>query len=115
MRGAPPAGDRSPARDPNIDAKDKSTQNYTHDYSAPRAHRSVNDTRSPARPTTSPTRASAAPRFTQRGPIVSGAAPISCVHSVYASPVRKSTSESGAPDNSSLSHFSAMTLPCWLR
>ena len=29
--------------------------------------------------------------------------------------VWKSNSESGAPDNSSLSHFSAMTLPCWLR
>ena len=29
--------------------------------------------------------------------------------------VWKSTSASGAPDNSSLSHFSAMTLPCWLR
>jgi len=27
----------------------------------------------------------------------------------------KSTSASGAPDNSSLSHFSAMTPPCWLR
>ena len=30
-------------------------------------------------------------------------------------PVRKSTSVSGAPDNSSLSHFSAMTWPRWLR
>ena len=30
-------------------------------------------------------------------------------------PVWKSNSESGAPDNSSQSHFSAMTLPCWLR
>ena len=30
-------------------------------------------------------------------------------------PVWKSTSASGAPDNSSLSHFSAMTRPCWLR
>ena len=30
-------------------------------------------------------------------------------------PVWKSTSVSGAPDNSSLSHFSAMTRPCWLR
>ena len=30
-------------------------------------------------------------------------------------PVRKSTSASGAPDNSSLSHFSAMTRPCRLR
>ena len=30
-------------------------------------------------------------------------------------PVWKSTSVSGAPDNSPLSHFSAMTLPCWLR
>ena len=30
------------------------------------------------------------------------------------SAVWKSTSVSGAPDNSSLSHFSAMTLPCWL-
>ena len=29
-------------------------------------------------------------------------------------PVWKSTSVSGAPDNSSLSHFSAMTLPSWL-
>ena len=29
--------------------------------------------------------------------------------------VWKSTSASGAPDNSSLSHLSAMTLPCWLR
>merc|ERR1712138_166859 len=29
-------------------------------------------------------------------------------------PVWKSTSVSGAPDNSSLSHFSAMTRPCWL-
>ena len=27
--------------------------------------------------------------------------------------VWKSTSVSGAPDNSSLSHFSAMTWPCW--
>ena len=32
-----------------------------------------------------------------------------------AEPVWKSTSASGAPDNSSLSHFSAMTRPCWLR
>ena len=30
-------------------------------------------------------------------------------------PVWKSTSASGAPDNSSLSHFSAMTRPCRLR
>ena len=30
-------------------------------------------------------------------------------------PVWKSTSVSGAPDNSSLSHFSAMTRPCWPR
>ena len=30
-------------------------------------------------------------------------------------PVRKSNSVSGAPDNSSLSHFSAMTWPRWLR
>ena len=30
-------------------------------------------------------------------------------------PVWKSTSASGAPDNSSLSHFSVMTLSCWLR
>ena len=30
-------------------------------------------------------------------------------------PVWKSTSASGAPDNSSLSHFSAMTWPRWLR
>jgi predicted membrane chloride channel (bestrophin family) len=29
--------------------------------------------------------------------------------------VWKSTSDSGAPDNSSLSHFSAMARPCWLR
>ena len=29
-------------------------------------------------------------------------------------PVWKSTSATGAPDNSSLSHFSAMTRPCWL-
>ena len=29
--------------------------------------------------------------------------------------VWKSTSASGAPDNSSLSHFSATTRPCWLR
>ena len=29
-------------------------------------------------------------------------------------PVWKSTSVSGAPDNSSLSHFSAMKLPTWL-
>ena len=29
-------------------------------------------------------------------------------------PVRKSTSATGAPDNSSLSHFSAMTRPSWL-
>ena len=29
--------------------------------------------------------------------------------------VWKSTNASGAPDNSSLSHFSAMTRPCWLR
>ena len=29
-------------------------------------------------------------------------------------PVWKSISASGAPDNSSLSHFSAMMLPCWL-
>jgi len=29
--------------------------------------------------------------------------------------VWKSTSASGAPDNSSLSHFSAMTRPSWLR
>ena len=29
--------------------------------------------------------------------------------------VWKSTSAPGAPGNSSLSHFSAMTLPCWLR
>jgi hypothetical protein len=29
-------------------------------------------------------------------------------------PVWTSTSASGAPDNSSLSHFSAMTRPCWL-
>ena len=29
--------------------------------------------------------------------------------------VWKSTGASGAPDNSSLSHFSAMTRPCWLR
>ena len=29
-------------------------------------------------------------------------------------PVWKSTSVSGAPDNSSLSHFSAMTRPTWL-
>ena len=29
-------------------------------------------------------------------------------------PVLKSTSASGAPDNSSLSHFSAMTRPSWL-
>ena len=29
--------------------------------------------------------------------------------------VWKSTSASGAPDNSSLSHFSAMTRPCWPR
>ena len=29
-------------------------------------------------------------------------------------PVWKSTSASGAPDNSSLSHFSAMTRPTWL-
>ena len=29
-------------------------------------------------------------------------------------PVWKSTSASGAPDNSSLSHFSARTRPCWL-
>ena len=29
--------------------------------------------------------------------------------------VWKSTSASGAPDNSSLSHFSAMKLPSWLR
>ena len=29
--------------------------------------------------------------------------------------VWKSTSASGAPENSSLSHFSAMTRPCWLR
>ena len=29
--------------------------------------------------------------------------------------VWKSTSASGAPDNSSLSHFSARTRPCWLR
>ena len=29
-------------------------------------------------------------------------------------PVRKSNSVSGAPDNSSLSHFSAMTRPSWL-
>ena len=28
--------------------------------------------------------------------------------------VRKSTSASGAPDNSSLSHFTAMTRPSWL-
>ena len=27
----------------------------------------------------------------------------------------KSTSASGAPDNASLSHFSAMTRPCWLQ
>ena len=31
------------------------------------------------------------------------------------SPVWKSTSATGAPDNSSLSHFSAMTRPSWLR
>ena len=30
-------------------------------------------------------------------------------------PVWKSTSAPGAPDNSSLSHFSAMTRPCRLR
>ena len=30
-------------------------------------------------------------------------------------PVWKSTSESRAPDNSSLSHVSATTRPCWLR
>ena len=30
-------------------------------------------------------------------------------------PVRKSTSASGAPDNSPRSHFAAMTRPCWLR
>jgi hypothetical protein len=30
-------------------------------------------------------------------------------------PVWKSTSASGAPDNSSLSHFSAMARPCWFR
>ena len=30
-------------------------------------------------------------------------------------PVWKSTSVSGAPDNSSPSHFTAMTRPCWLR
>ena len=36
--------------------------------------------------------------------------------SVYLSTsVWKSTSVSRAPDNSSLSHFSAMTWPCWLR
>ena len=29
--------------------------------------------------------------------------------------VWKSTSASGAPDDSSLTHFSAMTRPCWLR
>ena len=29
--------------------------------------------------------------------------------------MRKSTGLSGAPDNSSLSHFSTMTRPCWLR
>jgi len=29
-------------------------------------------------------------------------------------PVWKSTGASGAPDNSSLSHFPAMTRPCWL-
>ena len=29
--------------------------------------------------------------------------------------MHKLTSESGAPDNSSQSHFSATTLPCWLR
>jgi hypothetical protein len=32
----------------------------------------------------------------------------------YAAPGWKSTSVSGAPDNSSLSHFSAMARPCWL-
>ena len=33
---------------------------------------------------------------------------------MWCSPVWKSTSVSGAPDNSSLSHFSAMTRPSWL-
>ena len=33
---------------------------------------------------------------------------------VVPGPVWKSTSASGARDNSSLSHFSAMTRPCWI-
>ena len=52
---------------------------------------------------------------TSRGTPAARTASRTCTECSGPVPVWKSTSVSGAPDNSSLSHFSAMTWPRWLR
>ena len=58
-----------------------------------------------------------APRAMRRGPRGPSSArwPAACPSAPRGRPVWKSTSASGAPDNSSPSHFAAMTRPCRLR